>query len=131
MQFCPPGFSNPQFFETDEISNGFSLTSLDTRGALCIIFGKQGNHLRRGTTIRELKQATFLNHGQKSEVRISHARTVISPRLIFSARENLVNITNVVCEDKLNRKTARIRVPNIECLSSLIESLGTFTIHGV
>ena len=29
---------------------------------------------------RELKQATFLNHGRKPEINISHVRTVVSLR---------------------------------------------------
>ena len=32
--------------------------------------------------IRELKQATFLNHGQTPEVNISHARLLVSPRFL-------------------------------------------------
>ena len=31
--------------------------------------------------LKELRQATFLNHGRKAEVIIKHARIVVSPRI--------------------------------------------------
>ena len=51
------------------------------RRALAIIFPlvPYVNALTRAG-IRELKHATFLNHGLQPEVNISHARTVVSPR---------------------------------------------------
>ena len=67
--YCDEAFQQPHSFSIEPFSNCFQLN-------------------------RELNQATFLNLGQKLEVNVSHARTLVSPTFfkgIASASEKILN----------------------------------------